>query len=318
MNSKDTYISFLPHKAIRVLGADKAILAKTICEMCESSESGSCEISQEYLIEITGYEKRSLQNYLKHLRFMGIISSTGGVGRGHNAIFVKGENYDTFFAINDEKNVPFYDQEKAKKNARKGENFAHYYNISNNISSNAPAQAREAIAKDAAADGDLKKGSPRQGEDKKECKEKPTKESEKMIQQQFEEFWRLFQPKDEYQNRKNRCEGVWSNYSPEWRESILKELSAGKKHRDNPLHYLQYYTPADVTPEISIFRNHEAALGDAIREAYKGGRALAFVKGEGLHIQDNFVYVYLTDAIAQGLEIIRTIPAAAINQVTNQ
>ena len=140
-----------------------------------------------------------------------------------------------------------------------------------------------------------------------------------MIQELFEEFWSAFKVQPEYENRKTRCEGVWAMMPADYRTAVVKELKSGKKHRANPLHYLQYYTPADVKPEFPIFRNGDASLSEAIREAETGGRALAFVRaGATLHIPDNFAHIYLADALAQKIKVIRTTPAIAMLQVPEE
>lgn len=308
MIPEDTYILGLTHKAIRALGAERAVLAKTIGEMCEHSESGACEISQEYLIGITGYEKRTLQRYLYNLRIRGVITTTGGKGRGNNSTFKKGDNFDTFFAIKGDKNDVFLGQEKTTKMSIKGDKNAPYINTAIYTAANAPAQAREQAFAIAAADGDLKKGSPRQ-----------KGKEDKMIQQMFDEFWTLFNADENFWSRKNRCEGIWNMLPPNYREAILNELRSGKKHRDNPLHYLQYYTPAAVKPEFPIFKNGDASIAEAMNDAMRGGRALAFVfAGAALHISEKFAYVFLEDAIANKLKVIRTIPSNAMEQVPDE
>lgn len=301
MIPEDTYISYLPHRLIRVLDADHAVLAATIADMCSHTEDGTMEISLEYLSTIHGISKRTLQRQLQHLQQLQVIVYDSGDGRGNFGKFSKGDNFDTFCGIKGDKNGTLYEQERVTKIAIKGDKNGTLINkdiltAAERASEHAPA------AENAAADGDPVKRSPRQGRKEK-----------KMIDKQFQEFWMLFNPKDEFVTRKERCERVWYSTSPGFREAILNELRDGKrKHRDNPLHYLQYDTPEEAKAEFPIFRNGEAALGDAMKEAESGGRAIANVEaGARLHIPDNFAYVYLSDALANGLTIKWTVPKNA-------
>lgn len=308
MIPEDTYISYLPHRLIRVLDADHAVLAATIADMCSHAEDGTMEISLEYLSTIHGISKRTLQRQLQKLQLLQVIVYDSGDGRGNFGKFKKGDNFDTFSGIKGDKTDTLSEQKRVTKIVIKGDKTDTLIN-KDILTAAERADRRAPAAENAAADGDQEKRSPRQGRKEK-----------KMIQQQFEEFWTLFAAKDEYQNRKERCERVWYALAPDRREAILNELRAGRKHRDNPLHYLQYYTPADAKPEFPIFRNGEDALREAMREAKCGGRAIACVEaGERLHIPDNFAYVYLKDAQDQGLKILWTEPKnAQQTQVNNQ
>ena len=134
--------------------------------------------------------------------------------------------------------------------------------------------------------------------------------------EQFEKWWSLSKFKDDYLNRKDRCENVWFGLSDERRAAFLKAAEAGKKHRDNPLHYLQYDSPEDAKSEFPIFVNGDGSLVDAIKDAEKGGRPLAFVRaGAALHVSNNFAHIYLEDALDHKIKVIRTIPRSAISQV---
>lgn len=309
MIPEDTYISCITHQLIRVLDADHAILAATIVDMCSHSEDGTKEISLEYLETIIGISERTVRRQLKKLQLMNVIVYKSGDGRGNYGTFKKGDNYDAFSGIKVDKNVNLLEQERGTNFAKKVDKNGSEIITDILIAANAPACRREQHLEVAAADGELEKGSPRQ-----------RKEDKKMVQDLFEEFWSAFKVQPEYENRKTRCEGVWAMMPPEYRTAVVKELQAGKKHRANPLHYLQYYTPADVKPEFPIFRNGEAALGEAMKVAESGGRAIAYVEaGSKLHIPDNFAYVYLTDAVEHGLTIKWTVPKnAQQTQINNQ
>ena len=292
MIPENTYIKHLTHKLIRILGEDNAVLATTIVEMCESSEDGEKIISLEFLSALFGKSERTIQRQLVKLQMLNVIVFESGLGKGNCSKFRKGDNFDTFS-----------EPQKATNFASKGDKSV-VFNNKNIIKAAAHAHEREQLAEDAAADGELEKGSPQQGKDKK------------MIKQQFEEFWTLFAPKDEYQNRKTRCECLWASITPDRREAYIKALRAGKKHRDNPLHYLQYDTPKDAKAEFPIFVNGDGSIADAMRNAESGGRALAFVRGgQQLHINQNFAHIYLNDAIEQKIRVIRTIPSRAIEHV---
>lgn len=308
MIPEDTYISYFTHQLVRTLDADHAVLAATIVDMCSHSEDGTMEISLEYLAGVIGISKRTIQRQLQKLQLLNVVVYESGDGRGNYGTFRKGDNYDTFSGIKGDKNGTLLEQERVTNFAKKGDkNGTHIY-TDIITAANAPACRREQHLEVAAADGELEKGSPRQG-----------KEKEKMNTPTFQEFWDAFKVQPEYENRKTRCEGVWAMMPPEYRTAVVKELKAGKKHRANPLHYLQYYTPADVKPEFPIFRNGDASIADAIHEAEVGGRALAFVRaGATLHIPDNFAHIYLIDAIANKINVIRTIPACAMLQVPEE
>lgn len=303
MIPENTYIKHLTHALIRALGEANASLAATIVEMCDATDDGTKEISLEYLSAIFGKSQRMIQRQLADLKYIHVIEFDSGLGKGNYGKFKKGDNFDIFSGLKGDKSVVFCDPQKVTDLVTKGDKSV-VFNIKDIIKQAAHAQSRELLAKDAAADGELEKGSPRQGKE------------DKMIQQQFEEFWTLFAAKDEYQNRKERCECVWYNTSPERREAYIKALRAGKKHRDNPLHYLQYDTPEETKPEFPIFVNGDGSLSEAMREAESGGRPLAFVCGGlQLHINQNFAHIYLADAIEQKIRVIRTIPTRAIEQV---
>lgn len=305
MIPEDTYISYLPHRLIRVLDADHAVLAATIADMCSHTEDGTKEISLEYLSTIHGISKRTLQRQLQHLQQLRVIVYDSGLGKGNFGKFSKGDNFDTFCGIKGDKNGTLSEDQKVTKIVIKGDKNGTLINEDILTAAERADKRAPAAEKDAAADGELEKGSPRQGKE------------DKMIQQQFEEFWTLFAAKDEYQNRKERCERVWYNVtSAERREAFIKSLRAGKKHRDNPLHYLQYDTPEEAKAEFPIFVNGDGSIGMALHDAERGGRPLAFVRGGlQLHINQNFAYIYLDDAIAQKIRVIRTIPSRAIEQV---
>lgn len=301
MIPEDTYISYLPHRLIRVLDADHAVLAATIADMCSHAEDGTMEISLEYLSTIHGISKRTLQRQLQKLQLLQVIVYDSGLGKGNFGKFSKGDNFDTFCGIKGDKTGTLSEDQKVTKIVIKGDKTGTLIN-KDILTAAERADRRAPAAENAAADGDQEKRSPRQGRKEK-----------KMLQEQFEEWWTGFKAKPEYDNRKERCLNVWWLLKPEVREAMLAEVRAGKKHRDNPLHYLQYYTPADVKPEFPIFRNGETSLGDAMKDAENGGRAVACVEaGAKLHMPDPYAYVYLDDALAHGLTVKWTVPRSAM------
>jgi hypothetical protein len=304
MIPENTYIKHLTHALIRSLDADHAVLAATIADICSHSEDGTKVISLEYLSTILGISKRTLQRQLAKLKLLQVITFESGLGKGNYGTFKKGDNFDAFSGIKGDKTDAFCNDKKVTNFAPKGDKTDAFINTDIITAAERADKRAHAAEKNAAADGELEKGSPRQ------------RKEDKMIQQQFEEFWILFAAKDEYQNRKERCERVWYATSPERREAYIKALRAGKKHRDNPLHYLQYDTPEETKPEFPIFVNGDGSIGMALHDAENGVRPLAFVRGGlQLHINENFAYIYLSDAIAHKIRVIRTIPRQAIEQV---
>lgn len=307
MIPEDTYISCLTHRLIRTLDADHAVLAATIVDMCSHSEDGTMEISLEYLSTILDVKTRTLQRQLAKLKLLQVITLKSGDGRGNFCKFQKGDNFDAFSGIKGDKNDTLLEQERVTNFAKKGDKNDTLIYKEIIKAASAPAPERMHADEVAAADGELEKGSPQQ-------KRKEKKNME--VQKQFDEWWGLFKASEEFQNRKESCERVWFMLSQARRDAFLKAAREGKKHRDNPLHYLQYDTPAEVKPEFPIFVNGDSSLEDAIRVAERGGRALAFVRaGEILHIREKFAHIYLADALQHKYMVIRTIPRSALAQV---
>lgn len=299
MTKEKTYTK-VDDNLCRIVGANAAMIVGKVTTLTTHEES--CTLSLAYLAELLGgVSEQTVRRTIKQLQFLGYIEYTPVHGRGLQATFKKGTNLIPFTEKTLQNNEVL-DEKTLQKHQK---NLTKTGGINNNeIISKPSAHMREQLAKDAAADGELEKGSPRQGKE------------DKMIQQQFEEFWTLFDAKDEYQNRKERCKCLWYATSPDRREAYIKALRAGKKHRDNPIHYLQYDTPEELKPEFPIFVNGDGSIAMALHEAENGGRPLAFVRGgQQLHINDNFAYIYLSDAIAQKIRVIRTIPRQAIEQV---
>ena len=299
MTKKKTYTK-VDDNLCRIVGANAAMIVGKVTTLTAHEES--CTLSLAYLAELLGgVSEDTVRRSIKKLEFLGYIEYTPVHGRGLQATFKKGTNLLPFIEKTLQNNEVL-DEKTLQKSPK---NLAKTGGINNNeIIAATPAHGCVRAVKDAAADGELEKGSPRQ------------RKVKKMIQQQFEEFWTLFAAKDEYRTRKERCERVWYATSPERREAFIKVLRAGKKHRDNPLHYLQYDTPEEAKAEFPIFVNGDVSIAIALHDAENGGRPLAFVRGGlQLHINDNFAYIYLDDAIAQKIRVIRTIPRQAIEQV---
>lgn len=300
MTKEKTYTK-VDDNLCRIVGANAAMIVGKVTTLTAHEES--CTLSLAYLAELLGgVSEDTVRRSIKKLEFLGYIEYTPVHGRGLQATFKKGTNLLPFIEKTLQNNEVL-DEKTLQKSPK---NLAKTGGINNNeiIAAERADKRAPAAEKNAAADGELEKGSPRQ------------RKEDKMIQQQFEEFWTLFAAKDEYQNRKERCERVWYATSPERREAYIKALRAGKKHRDNPLHYLQYDTPEEDKAEFPIFVNGDGSLSEAMREAMSGGRALAFVHGGmQLHINQNFAHIYLDDAISQKIRVIRTIPSRAIEQV---
>lgn len=300
-----TYTKNIPDHLLQIVGGMKyagvALLAIRLNAFADGDEA---RVSIPMLCEIFSCSVNTIKEYARRLAMLDIWHLKTIHGRGYVAVWKKGSNFDTYTSLKLSNFDGLTTQENYQTLTEKLSNFDGY-NIDNNIAAERADKRAHAAEKNAAADGELEKGSPRQGRKEK-----------KMIQQQFEEFFTLFAPKDEYKDRKERCERVWYATSPERREAFIKALRAGKKHRDNPLHYLQYDTPEDAKAEFPIFVNGDGSIGMALHDAENGGRPLAFVRGGlQLHISDNFAYIYVTDAIAQKIRVIRTIPRQAIEQV---
>lgn len=303
-----TYTKSTPDNLVQIVGGIKyAGIAMLAIRLNAFAEGDEARVSIPMLCAIFSCSVNTIKEYARRLDMLDIWHMTTSHGKGNVAVWKKGSNFDTYTTLKPSNFDAFVTIENHQTLTGKPSNFDGY-NIDNIIAAER-ADRRAPAAENAAADGDLEKGSPRQ-----------RRKEKKMIDKMFEEFWILFNPKDEFVTRKERCERVWYSTSPGFREAILKELRAGKKHRDNPLHYLQYYTPSEVKPEFPIFRNGEAALGEAMKEAESGGRAIAYVEaGARLHIPDNFAYVYLSDAQEHGLTIKWTVPKNAQQpQVNNQ
>lgn len=296
MTKEKTYTK-VDDNLCRIVGANAAMIVGKVTTLTAHEES--CTLSLAYLAELLGgVSEQTIRRTIKHLQLLGYIEYTPVHGRGLQATFKKGTNLIPFI----EKTLQNDEVLEEKTLQKRSKNLTKIGGINNNeIIAATPAHGCVRAVKDAAADGELEKGSPRQ------------RKEDKMIQQQFEEFWTLFAAKDEYQNRKERCERVWHVTSAERREAYIKALRAGKKHRDNPLHYLQYDTPSEVKPEFPIFVNGETSLGDAMKDAENGGRAVACVEaGAKLHMPDPYAYVYLDDALAHGLTVKWTVPRSAM------
>lgn len=301
MKAKEDTYTKVDDNICRIVGANAAMIVGKVTTLTTHEES--CTLSLAYISELLGgVSEDTVRRTIKKLEFLGYIEYTPAYGRGLQATFKKGANLLPFSEKRLQNNGVF----EEKRSQKTPEKVAKTGGINNNeiIAAERADKRAHAAEKNAAADGELENGSPRQ------------RKEDKMIQQQFEEFWTLFAAKDEYQNRKERCERVWYATSPERREAYIKALRAGKKHRDNPLHYLQYDTPEEAKAEFPIFVNGDGSIGMALHDAGNGGRPLAFVRGGlQLHINDNFAYIYLDDAIEQKIRVIRTIPCQAIEQV---
>lgn len=300
MTKEKTYTK-VDDNLCRIVGANAAMIVGKVTTLTAHEES--CTLSLAYLAELLGgVSEQTIRRAIKQLQFLGYIEYTPVHGRGLQATFKKGTNLIPFTEKTLQNNEVL-DEKTLQKHQK---NLTKTGGINNNeiIAAERADKRAHAAEKNAAADGELEKGSPRQ------------RKEDKMIQQQFEEFWTEFHVKPEYENRKERCERVWYATSPERREAYIKALRAGKKHRDNPLHYLQYDTPEEAKAEFPIFVNGDGSIGMALHDAENGGRPLAFVRGGlQLHINENFAYIYLSDAIAHKIRVIRTIPRQAIEQV---
>ncbi|MBQ9602417.1 MAG: hypothetical protein IJR42_01230 [Paludibacteraceae bacterium] len=300
-----TYTKSTPDNLVQIVGGIKyAGIAMLAIRLNAFADGDEARVSIQMLCEIFSCSVNTIKEYARRLAMLDIWHLKTFHGRGDVAVWKKGSNFDAYTTIKPSNFDAFVTIENHQTLTKKPSNFDGN-NIDNNIAAERADKRAHAAEKNAAADGELEKGSPRQGKE------------DKMIQQQFEEFWTLFDAKDEYQDRKERCERVWYNAtSQERREAYIKALRAGKKHRDNPLHYLQYDTPEEAKAEFPIFVNGDGSIAMALNEAENGGRPLAFVRGGlQLHINDNFAYIYVTDAIAQKIRVIRTIPSRAIEHV---
>lgn len=310
MTQGETYTKFVPDHLVQAVGSEAALIAARLAAFCD--ENGVARVSFSKLEEIFGFNERTMRRLMPRLEILDIWRLKRGVGRGNSTEWIKGDNYDTFCNVKGDKMSAFEEDKRGQNDGIKGDKMSAY-NKDTIKNAARRAHVRTLAGEVAAADGErAETGSPRQTED---GKEKPTKESKKMVAKQFDEFWRMFDPASEFENRKERCYSVFSLMSPQYRLAVLNELRSGAKHRANPLHYLQYYTPAEVKPEFPIFRNGMLELSAKMDDAKNGGRAIACVEaGEKLHIPDSHAFVYLDDARAHKLTIKWTIPESAINQ----
>lgn len=301
-----TYTKTIPDNLVQIVGGMKyAGVAMLAIRLNAFADGDEARVSYITLCEIFSCSVNTIKEYARRLAMLDIWHLQTNHGRGNVAVWKKGSNFDTYTSLKLSNIDTFTDQENYQTLTEKLSNFDSY-NIDNNRAAERADKRAHAAEKNAAADGELENGSPQQ-----------MRKEDKMIQQQFEEFWTLFAAKDEYQKRKERCERVWYDAtSAERREAYIKALRAGKKHRDNPLHYLQYDTPEEAKAEFPIFVNGDGWIADAIHDAERGGRPLAFVRGGlQLHINQNFAHIYLDDAIAHKIKVIRTVPSAAFAQV---
>jgi len=56
----------------------------------------------------------------------------------------------------------------------------------------------------------------------------------------FEEFWDLFDPDPEFNNRRRACRALWEQKSEQQRQAILEFLKSGKQRSSrNPYYFLE-------------------------------------------------------------------------------
>ncbi len=290
----------------RIVGAEAAMIAGKVAAW--TTQEDECTISLPFLAELLGnVSVDTVRRQLQRLQLLGYIEYQPQYGRGAMPIFKKGANLLPFIDEKGRKNTTFSEEKRSQKSPEKVANFG--CKDYNKIIKATHAHGCVRAAKDAAAGGEQGNGSPQQGEEKRKMEKK----------EQFEKWWSLSKIKDDYLNRKDRCENVWFGLSDERRAAFLKAAEACKKHRDNPLHYLQYDTPEDAKDDFPIFVNGNGSLVDAIKDAENGGRALAFVRaGATLHTSHNFAHIYLADALEHKIKVIRTIPRSAILHVPEE
>lgn len=305
MIPEDTYISYLPHRLIRVLDTDLAVLAATIADMCSHTEDGTKEISLEYLSTIHGISKRTLQRQLQKLQQLQVIVYDSGLGKGNYGKFLKGDNFDTFCGIKGDKNGTLSENQKVTKIVIKGDKNGTLINKDIITGGDAHAYARTPETSPQEKLINVMQG------DTPCDPRKNTKRMNDSNKFPFDTFWAAFKPASEFDYERESCERQWSLMSDMLREDILKTLRNCKRHKPNPHWFLHDYKP-ELKPEITVFRNGEASLSQAMKEAERGGRAIAYVEaGARLHVPDNFAYVYLSDAQKLGLTIRWTVPKNA-------
>lgn len=308
-----TYTKTVPDNLVQIVGGMKyagvALLAIRLNAFAEGDEA---RVSIPKLCEIYSCSVNTIKEYARRLAMLDIWHLKTIHGRGNIAVWKKGSKFDTFTTLKQSNFDGFITVENHQTLTKKPSNFDGY-NIDYNIEDGGRARVR------ASEPSPKEKLLIVQGDTP--CD--PRKISTRMNDSNkfpFEKFWTAFKPAPEYEYERESCEQQWALMSDNLRENVLKTLSSRRRHKPNPHWFLFDYKPTEVQPEFPIFRNSDAALGKAMKEAESGGQPIAnVVAGEQLHISDKFAFVYLKDAQKHGLTINWTVPKnAQQTQVNNQ
>ena len=205
------------YRNVRVLGAITALVFDTICGLLRNNESG--EIANKTLREFLGCTKPTLNNAVKALEVNGYILCKTGVGRGNSSIYALTEKGKENCPFMDEKRETMF-QKKGNKVSIKGKQC---FPINKELNKELNNQSRaHATLMD--------------GEEKDFNKDN--------YMEHFADFWNLFEPDGEYQNRRMACADLWANMTDNYRAACIAKLQEnGKPAEPNPYFYLQKFAP---------------------------------------------------------------------------
>ena len=80
------------------------------------------------------------------------------------------------------------------------------------------------------------------------------------IMESFDNFWNLFDPDPEFNNRRRACYTLWENKSEQQRQAILQFLQSGKQRSSrNPYYFLADFRVRQ--PQIMSFKDYYAKYG---------------------------------------------------------
>ena len=187
-------------------------------------EQGNVQMSQGYMMHRLCSTERMIKYALTELLRLGYITvEKQGRGKGvcttYNMPAKRIQNCTLIDNLKGDKNVPFSDTKRVQNCTLKKDTKLYPYNNSFN---NSNAQTRV-------------------------C--------ENMTDYNFSEFWTLFAPADEYQDRKRACVQAWISLTQEQRDEMLAELKQGKPTRQNPLYFLRYHDEGKVVQPVLLTRD---------------------------------------------------------------
>ena len=76
----------------------------------------------------------------------------------------------------------------------------------------------------------------------------------------FDQFWDLFNPDAEFNNRRRACRTLWENKSEQQRQAILQFLQSGQQRSSiNPYYFLAGFRTRP--PQIMLFNEYYIKYG---------------------------------------------------------